>query len=487
MRHPIRRGGFRWRLTIAFILVAGVSAGVVAIGAFLMIRAERENTFLERTLRESRLSLSLAEETIAQPQEPGDVRRFVSRFKRQEDFEAVVITDDDSFSSTTAIGPSHVPSELTPATGPAELPTTDIDIEGKPHLVVGSTLANSDSEFYFFFSKRHLSEESSKLQTILLRDWIAVVVLSGLLGSTLARRTLRPVSRASRAAQALAEGLLDTRLRVDTDDEFGVWATSFNEMADALQEMIDALSASHEREKRFTSDVSHELRTPLTALMTSASMAKQHLDEMGPGGRWYAEQMIRQATRLRYLVEELMEISRLDAGRESITREPVDVGELVDSVISSRGWKGHVSLHADEVAVSTDARRLERIIANLVANAIDHAKENARVHAGKDDAHVFIEVADDGPGIPSEHLPHVFDRFYKVDPARSGGTGLGLSIAAENAKLLGGTIDVTSDPGNGTRFVLRLPVTGPLPDGDHGVASTRHSSQVDTTRSQPRQ
>jgi signal transduction histidine kinase len=473
MEHPIRPGRFRWRLTIAFVLVAGLSAGVLAVAAFFMTSAHREDAFVERSVREARFSLSLAEDTLPQSPSQEDVRRLISRLKRRQGFDTLVRSNGNIHSSNPEIDASHIPRELMPTAAAVETAITRI--ERDVYLIAASRLPDSESEFYFLFSKKQLSEGLSSLRTILLWNWTAVVLLAGLIGSTLARRTLRPVSRASHAARSLAEGLLNTRLPVDTKDEFGTWAASFNEMADALQKRIDDLSAAHRREMRFTSDVSHELRTPLTALMTSASMANEHLDQMAPAARWYTEQMIKQATRLRHLVDELMEISRLDSGRESVSREPVDVGELVAMLVSSRSWNDDVSLEAEEVPVSTDRRRLERIVANLIGNAIDHGKENVRVRAAKDGTNFLVEVMDNGPGIPPEHLPHIFDRFYKVDPARSGGSGLGLSIAMENAKLLGGTIDVSSTPESGTRFVVRLPVTAQLLNCDAAVAAKRQS------------
>ena len=119
-----------------------------------------------------------------------------------------------------------------------------------------------------------------------------------------------------------------------------------------------------------------------------------------------------------------------------------------------------MSVDRDEVVVSTDPRRLERIVANLVGNALEHAGRDVAVRVGKDGLGAFVEVTDTGPGIPPDRLPHVFDRFYKADSSRAGpGSGLGLAIALENARLLGGDLAVWSEVGRGTRFTLRLPVT----------------------------
>ena len=280
------------------------------------------------------------------------------------------------------------------------------------------------------------------------------------------------MAQASGAAQSLAEGLLETRLPVEGKDEFGAWAQSFNEMAAALESKISALSAAQARERRFTADVAHELRTPLTALVGEASLLAEHLDAMPAQAKRPAELLIADVRRLRRLVDDLMEISRLDAGVESVRAESVDVGALVVGAVRSRGWDGQVRLDATSVRVTSDPRRLERIVVNLVDNALTHGGSGVTVHVGRDGSGAVVEVADRGPGIAPEHLAHLFDRFYKADPSRAGhGTGLGLAIAQENARLLGTTIEAWSEPGQGTRFTLKLAlVTEPLHEDDDLVA-----------------
>jgi two-component system sensor histidine kinase MtrB len=177
--------------------------------------------------------------------------------------------------------------------------------------------------------------------------------------------------------------------------------------------------------------------------------------------------------RLRHLVDELMEISRLDGGQETVRREEVDPAAVIDAIVAARGWQDRVRRTGRATIVVSDRRRMERVLANLIANAVEHGGGPVDVRLTADSGRAIrVTVVDNGPGIPPEHLPRLFDRFYKADPARSGaGSGLGLAIAAENARLIGAGIEVRSTVGAGSEFHLVLPVTRPLPDGEGAVWS----------------
>ena len=373
-------------------------------------------------------------------------------YKSRGDFLTVATRGGRTFLSSASVSLRSVPPGLRAVVGRGELGYERTTIAGDRFLVTGAPASNG-TRLYFFYPENGLGHELSVLRNVLLGGVGILVVLAALAGALLARGVLRPVARASEAAHSLAEGLLETRLPVEGRDEFGAWAQSFNEMAAALEAKIAALSAAQARERRFTADVAHELRTPLTALMGEASLLADHLDAMPPESRRPAELLIADVARLRRLVEDLMEISRFDAGAESVHAEQVDVAALVRATLRARGWSDRVRLEGDGLRVTSDPRRLERIVANLVDNALAHGGSSVSVRIGEGE----IEVADDGPGISQEHLPHVFERFYKADSSRSGsGTGLGLAIARENAILLGGELQVASEPGQGTRFTLRL-------------------------------
>jgi two-component system sensor histidine kinase MtrB len=160
---------------------------------------------------------------------------------------------------------------------------------------------------------------------------------------------------------------------------------------------------------------------------------------------------------MKILVEELLEMSRFDEGRESVSIAKVEPQEFVNSLLVQRGWTGLVRCEIDITPLMADGRRLERIVGNLIDNAIEHGEGEIKLRWSTADSWMTIEVSDEGPGIAQEDLSRVFDRFYKADPSRSGGTGLGLPIALENARILGGSLSVENLK-SGTRFTVRLPL-----------------------------
>jgi signal transduction histidine kinase len=452
VRRSVAPARLRRRLAIAFILVAGVLTAILAAGTFLLVRTVGFRDSLDRAEREARFGLNLAANLPAR----SDLQQFVDAYE-QRGIPAILVSGSRRFASDPSFDPA-IPADLRAIVDRGSLGYDRIEVGGVPYLVTGGLPPGSASQLYLFFSEERLHQDLSLLGKVLSIGWLAVVALASLVGWLVARRTLAPVGEASRAARSVAEGLLDTRLPVEAEDEFGAWAASFNEMAEALEAKIRALTEAQARERRFTSDVAHELRTPLTALVQEASMLADQLERLPPEARRPAELLVADVSRLRRLVEDLMEISRFDAGREAVQVEPVDVGSLVESMIRSRGWDGVVALEAESIVVASDRRRLERIVSNLVGNAVTHGGRTVAVRVSHDRNGTFVEVADRGAGIAPEHLPHLFDRFYKADRARAGGgSGLGLAIARENARLLGGDIDVWSEVGVGTRFTLRLP------------------------------
>ncbi len=456
-RAPIRPTRLRRRLTIAFVLVGGLSTGALALGAYLVSRHARLDDSQARALDQSRLNALVAGVTLRG--RPGDIARLQSRFATRAAF-ATVIGQDGRIPA----GRLPVPADLRGDAVRGRIAYERREIAGVPYLIVAEPVAGRDTQLYFFYDESQVWADLDQLRNILIAGWLLLAALSGVAGALLARRTLAPVAGASAAARSLAEGLLDTRLPASGSDEFGEWAASFNHMADALQTKITALTEAQARERRFTADVAHELRTPLTALVNEAALLDRHAPELPEEAGRLTGLLVRDVSRLRRLTDDLMEISRIDAGAEGLRVEHVDLRPLVQTIVHARGWDGDVSVSGD-AALATDRRRVERIVANLAGNAVEHGGGSARVRLGRDADGAVIAVSDDGPGIPDDFLPRLFDRFSKADAARTAdGSGLGLAIARENAVLLGGSIAAESSPGRGATFTVRLPVLPAPPE-----------------------
>lgn len=459
----VQPGRLRRRLTIAFVLVAGVSTAALAIGSYLLVRQARFDNSLARAAGEVRYQLVLAQQFLPLGEERS--ANLLASFE-SSGHHVVLITGDE-------VTPSSAAFSAVPSTAVRQVAAADQIVYQRLTgrlLIVGGRIPGSTAQLYVVHTEDRIHQDLTQLRNALIAGWVLVVIIAALIGRALARRALEPVGRASEAARAVAEGLLATRLPVEGRDEFGAWAESFNRMAQALEAKIAALSNAEARERRFTADVAHELRTPVTALVAAASMLREYLDLLPPEAQRPAQLLVADVVRLRHLVDELMEISRLDAGQEGVSAQPTALTGIVAAIVDSRGWRAQVEVIGEPVTVDTDPRRLERVLANLIANAIEHGLRDVEVRVVVDGPAATVTVVDSGPGIPADHLPRIFERFYKADPARSSsGSGLGLAIAHENARLIGADLRVWSEVGSGTRFQLTLPVTQRLPDSEAGV------------------
>lgn len=479
----MRRGAvtptrLRRRVAVAFVLAVGVATGVLAVGSYVVVRNARLDASANQSVHQTVVNLRYA------TNQPNVQALFDGLRARGQSSPAVVLTRGATPQTSGAIGAAQIPAGLRRLVGGGRLARQRVVVGGTHYLVVGGALPETQKQYYFFYNEQQVWSDLAVLRNVLAVGWLALVVLAGLGGTLFARRTLAPVAQASNAARSLAEGLLDTRLPVASDDEFGAWAAAFNDMAAALEAKIGALAEAQERERRFTANVAHDLRSPLTALIGEARQLEKQAEHLPLEFQRLTGMLVADVDRLCRLTEDLLEISRLDSAQEPPDAEPVDATALVKGVLLSHGCSDSVALEAHHVVLTTDPRRLERIVANLIENAITHAGTGMRVHVARQHDHAVIAVADHGPGISADALPHIFDRQFKADRSRSGqGSGLGLAIARENARLLGGDITATSTPGAGAVFTLRLPVAEPLPDGDHPVAcATEDEAEIQSDR-----
>ena len=334
-----------------------------------------------------------------------------------------------------------------------------LSLNGTPYILTGATLQDSGVQLYTFTD---LGQEQHVLNELVLIG--AVSTLLALIGATVvaffaSRNILLPIRRLGMAARRLGRGELDVRLEVNGSDELADVSRTFNETARALALSMEELRAMDAASRRFVADVSHELRTPLTA-MTAVTEVLEDVEDADPTTMSAAHLIANETKRLARLVEDLMEISRMDAGTAGMRVEDVNLPELIEATIEARGWTEKVRVHAPRLLpVRVDARRIDVVLANLCGNALKHGGEpvDLTVHQYPDE--LLIEVADNGPGIPEDALPHIFERFYKADKARgrSEGSGLGLAIAWENARLHNGELSARNRPQGGAVFSFRLP------------------------------
>jgi two-component system sensor histidine kinase MtrB len=318
-------------------------------------------------------------------------------------------------------------------------------------------LPNSKNiDIYFVYSLADLDQTLSLLSKILAGVVAGAVVLAAAVGARLAARTIRPLRAASEAASLVAQGQLDTRLEESSTDELGRLARSFNQLAAALAQRIA-------RERQFVADASHELRTPLTALKTSVDYVADRAADLPPRLATAIGLAAGEVRALQRLVDDLLELTRAEAGAAQVLKEDFDLVDFAREVARRRAPDVAVQIFGPErLVVQTDKAKLERVVGNLLENAVVHGEgREISIQVAQNNGTAVISVADRGPGIPEAQLQRIFERFWRGDASRHRrervGSGLGLAIARENAALIGAELLVDSAPDVGTTFELRMP------------------------------
>jgi len=419
---PADPKAFRRRLTLAFVAV-GAATGAVLVGASLFtISTYRHHSFERAARREAELGL-LPGPARFSPQRIDDL---MAEYRTRGGFETVVVTPTRTVASSPAVPPGAVPPGFADGVAPGDLARTETSVGGRHYLLLGGT-PTAGVKVFFFVPMGDLARGVREFAVVLLLWWALAVAASATFGNLVARARL------------------------------------------------NALHESRERERRFTSDVAHELRTPLATMVSAAGMLGEELDTLPAAARRPAALLVNDVARLSQLVQELLELARLDAGQESLHIERLRLGEALSAVLRTgdgdRGVTGPaVVLDAEpDLEVWADRARFRRVLANLLANAVRHGGGDITVRARRSGSEAVIDVCDRGPGIGPESLERVFDRFFKEDTARSAaGSGLGLAIALEHARAQGGGLRAANRPGGGARFTFTLPLAGPAERGDAG-------------------
>ncbi|MFF4740753.1 ATP-binding protein [Streptomyces sp. NPDC001262] len=463
----------RTRLVIAFLAVSALSALITAV---LTFREARE-AILQRTqttaVHDLRTQIDSLAPALPFPPRPQDLQNFALQLDRAG--------GSRNWRTSAAYGngpavPERLPGNASVVTDALRSAVRDrnepfyqrVERNGGPWLTIGMPVTftgtghkASGLDVYAEFSLADERGDIDSLVTAAQAGAVPALALAVVPALFAARRVLRPVRQLRQAAEKITGGALDTRLKVTGTDELADLTRTFNAMAAALEKDDARLRRLEANSRRFAADVSHELRTPLAAMSAVTEILDEDAGQL-PSDTADAVRLISGETRkLTRLTEDLMEVSRFDAGAAALHLDEVDVGDALRRTLRARGWQDRVTADLPEgVRARFDPRRIDVVVANLVGNALRHGGPPVRLAARAEGGRLLIDVSDHGPGIDPEVLPHVFDRFYKADAARvrSEGSGLGLAIAMENVRLHGGTLRAVNKPEGGAVFTVDLPL-----------------------------
>ncbi|WP_189233440.1 sensor histidine kinase [Streptomyces flaveolus] len=475
-------GGLRLRLVVAFAFVA--AAATVTTGA-LTFREARTGILQQSqdtVIEDFRDRVNALVPNYRFPPDRTDLESFaadVARGGRSQNWRVLAAYRELSATST----PGDAFGELSPGMRESVRSRRAtvfqrVTRDGRSSLVVGMpvTFAGpypvsepaSGLEVYLTVPQNEEQGYVDALVTAIERATVPALALAVVLALLAARGVLRPVRELRRATRSIAEGRLDTRLAVQGTDELADLSRTFNETAEALEGSVAELRRMEAGARRFAADVSHELRTPLAAMTAVTDVLDEDAAGLDDDTATAVRLISEETTKLAGLVNDLMEISRFDAGAADLHLDDIDLAESVRRTLATRGWTDTVETGLPEPGTlrgRVDPRRLDVVVANLVANALRHGRPpvHLRLYARHDPeagGQAVVEVRDSGDGIPDSVLPHVFDRFYKSDSARvrSEGSGLGLAITTENVRLHGGTVRAANHPDGGAVFTVVLPL-----------------------------
>ena len=403
-------------------------------------------------------------------------------------FDAVLIVPGDGPREATSVGPGdQIPRSLRDFVKAGQVSyqyeTVRTETFSGPALLIGTPAPSrvTNLELYLIFPLTNEENTITLVRGTMATGGLVLLVLLAGIALLVSRQVVLPVRSASRIAERFAEGHLSERMPVRGEDDMARLAVSFNDMAESLQRQINNLEEFGNLQRRFTSDVSHELRTPLTTVRMAADLIYDHAEDLDPSLRRSTELLVGELDRFEGLLNDLLEISRHDAGVAELSVEATDLRLTVNNALTKVGHladEAGIELFVEEpdheVIAEVDPRRVERILRNLIANAIDHAEHKpVQIKMACDEDTVAVTVRDSGVGLRPGEEKLVFSRFWRSDPSRvrrSGGTGLGLAISIEDARLHQGRLEAWGEPGKGACFRLTLPLirghkvtTSPLP------------------------
>ena len=455
-----RRLGLRARVTTAFALGALALSSVLAGIGYLAVRNSIVNQQLASMRHQALANAVLLRGELRVP--TAYIPALITTLDSGPDTDSLIYSSEHWYPSSATLSPRQLPLALRTHVLAGTAAWQVVGSSGVSELIVGvpihaQTASRTENAAYFeIFDLSDLTRTLHALLAALALAALINTVAGAVLGRWASARTLRPLRETTQAALAIAGGRLGTRLESADFADLAPFASAFNQMVDQLQERI-------EREARFTSDVNHELRSPLTTLANSLSVLEARRDELPPRALQALDLLGAEVRRFRRLVDELLEISRIDAKPDDISRDEVTIGSLVEHTVQATGTNvptqfgpGVASQH-----ILVDKRRFERIFANLFENAQRYAGGVTLLAIEDHGDTVRFLVEDAGPGIAPEERDRIFERFSRGSTGRrrglGDGTGLGLAIVAQHVNQHGGRVWVEERLGGGSRFVVELP------------------------------
>lgn len=465
MRFPLHRPGLRARITFAFGLGALLLSAVLAATTWGLTRSQLLDQREESTLRQVYANARLVRDSLRSVVDSGDFNGLdlLGSLQSPVGAQPMLVFDGDFYSQTPLdFGEDALPQSLRDSIADGNAATMRFEHNGEPELAVGIPIPAANADYFEVVSLKELDNTLRSLGIVLIGAAALTTMAGAVVGWAVAGRALLPLAEVSRAAEAIAGGRLDTRLESANDPDLELLTGSFNEMAQALEDRID-------RDARFASDVSHELRSPLMTLAASIEVLKKRQDEMPERAQAALDLLVADVARFERLVNDLLEISRFDAGAAHLSLDDVNLAELVIHAVGSSSTVG-VPVQYDEdiaeVVIAADKRRVERVIANLLDNARKYADGATGIRLRRVGESVQIVVEDAGPGVSADQREMIFERFSRGEEGgrRGGdrGVGLGLALVAEHVNLHGGRVWVEgrADGEPGAAFVVELPIGG---------------------------
>jgi two-component system sensor histidine kinase MtrB len=451
----------RTRVTLFFALIA-LFAGLVLIGvtygfARNSLLDERSTSAKQQAFDNAAAVAEQLDAALVDPDADSIGNYFENDLRTEPGGFAVLSSGNPAAprTQTEILSVSDLPDELVASVRNRGSGLEYTEVDGELFVVVGVYVRRHDTGYFEAFPADNEGSTLTALLTALALGGLGTMVLATLFGFSTSRRLLRPLSRVADAAEDIASGGLGTRLEGESDPDLDRLASSFNDMADAVQTRI-------EREARFASDVSHELRSPITALTAAVEVLDARREDIPERTQQALEIVIGQVRRFDSMVIDLLELSRIDAGVTDLNVETLDIIDLTHR-IAARFGSPDIDVDVDNRTpreIDVDKVRFERVLGNLIENANHHGGGALRVEvAPARNKMLRFAVEDGGPGVARSEQDRIFERFARGSAARHRiGTGLGLALAAEHSAAIGGDIWVEDRAGGGARFVFEIPI-----------------------------